>query len=483
MRKKNTKMRKGRSALPLKPATQSRLYPLFLVLLPILFTCVVFFGYSQAQLLYYKNGVQAMDRQLDTVFQILSLFHERVEEGSLTFTEAQQRVKDLIAGPKRPDGTRDSSAVRLTMGEGENLFAFNSQGTLTVHAEWEGQNLNNTPTPEGRYLIREVLNEGKHHLSYQWQPPDGASPESRISVVRYFPQWDWYVGIVTSEERFYQQFSSFKTLLVLLVAGSYLITAVLIYLTQRQEKLLLSSKRRGEQLAEANQSILKSLAVALEERDSYTSGHSQRVAYYMRVIGKQMGMDEAMLDTVYTGGLLHDIGKIGIEDSILLKPGRLTDEEYEIIKAHPVRGEALLRKLFAQAGTQDSQQIETILVITRHHHERFDGKGYPDGLKGEDIPLVVRISAVADAFDAMTSSRAYRKGLSFSKACDEIIRNTGTQFCPQVVDAFFQSVTEETFFHAHHISRANQLLLDRFDEAREIALAQPPFNREPGIPQ
>lgn len=474
-------MRKGRRALPLKFATQTRLHPWFLMLLPILFTCVVYLGYSQARLQYYTNGVQAMDRQLDTVFQILSLVNARVEEGSLTITEAEERMKEFFAGPKRPDGTRDSSAARLTMGEGVSLFAFNSQGILTIHADWEGQNLNTLPTPEGHHLIREVLNEGKHHLSFQWQPPDGASPESRISVVRYFPQWDWYVGIVTSEERFYQQFSIFKAMLIMLVAGNYLITAILIYLTQRQEKLLLNSKRRGEQLAEANQSILKSLAVALEERDAYTSGHSQRVAYYMRVIGKQMGMDEAMLDTVYTGGLLHDIGKMGIEDSILLKPGRLTDEEYEIIKAHPVRGEALLRKLFVQAGTQDSEQIETILVITRHHHERFDGKGYPDGLKGHDIPLVARISAVADAFDAMTSSRAYRKGLSFSKACDEIIRNTGTQFCPQVVDAFFQSVTEETFYHAHHISRANQLLLDRFDD-REIALAQPSYHRKSGIP-
>jgi HD-GYP domain-containing protein (c-di-GMP phosphodiesterase class II) len=239
---------------------------------------------------------------------------------------------------------------------------------------------------------------------------------------------------------------------------SYLIAAILFTLTYRKEKALLSSTLRGEQLAEVNQSILKSLAVALEERDAYTSGHSQRVAYYMCVIGKQMGLDEQTLDLMYTGGLLHDIGKIGIEDSILLKPGRLTDEEFHSIKSHPVRGEALLKKLYAQVDKKDAASIRSILAITRHHHERFDGKGYPDQLQEDNIPIIARVTAVADSFDAMTSSRAYRKGLSFSKACDEIIRNSGTQFCPRVVDAFFQSVTEETFHHAHQISRANELL-------------------------
>jgi HD-GYP domain-containing protein (c-di-GMP phosphodiesterase class II) len=101
---------------------------------------------------------------------------------------------------------------------------------------------------------------------------------------------------------------------------------------------------------------------------------------------------------------------------------------------------------------------QDLIPYIRYHHERFDGKGYPDQLQEDNIPIIARVTAVADSFDAMTSSRAYRKGLSFSKACDEIIRNSGTQFCPRVVDAFFQSVTEETFHHAHQISRANELL-------------------------
>ncbi|MED4753126.1 HD domain-containing phosphohydrolase [Brevibacillus choshinensis] len=456
MKEHNTNIRKGRRALPLKSTTKSHLYPLFLVLLPVIFTVVVVIGYSQAKLLYFQSGVHAMDRQLNTVSQILSLFNSQVKDEILSYTEAENQIRDMMVGPKQPDQTRDRSQVKLTLAQGDELFAFNSQGSLTVHSSLEGQNMYNLPGE--RYLVKQILNEGKTVSTYQWTQPGDSSSIEKIAVVRYFPQWDWYICLVSPEDEFYEQFSKVKVFLIILVAVSYLIAAILFTLTYRKEKALLNSTLRGEQLAEVNQSILKSLAVALEERDAYTSGHSQRVAYYMRVIGKQMELDERTLDLMYTGGLLHDIGKIGIEDSILLKPGRLTEEEFHSIKSHPVRGEALLRKLYAQVDKKDAASIRSILAITRHHHERFDGKGYPDQLQEDDIPIIARVTAVADSFDAMTSSRAYRKGLSFSKACDEIIRNSGTQFCPRVVDAFFKSITEETFHHAHQISRANELL-------------------------
>jgi len=449
--------------LPLQPSTKSYLYPFFLVLLPIVFTVVILVGYSQAKQQFYDAGIQSLDKQMNTIFQILALFNEQVKDGTLTHPEAVSRVKELMAGTKQPDGTRDSSGVKVTLANGETIFAFNSEGTVILHPTMEGNNLLKTLDAQGRYQLKQVLYEERSVVTYQWKNPGDTEAKTKIAVVRYFPQWDWYICIATPEDSFYKQFRQVESFLAFLVAGSYIITGILFSLTRKKEKALLSSTLRGEQLAMTNQSILKTLAVALEERDSYTSGHSQRVAFYMRVIAEKMGIEHDLLDTLYTGGLLHDIGKIGIEDNILLKPGRLTDEEYQIIRSHPVRGEALLRRLYATASKQDSQQVDAILSITRSHHERFDGKGYPDQLKGEDIPLFARIAAVADSFDAMTSSRAYRRGLSFSKACDEIERNSGTQFCPSVVEAFFQSVTEETFFHAHQISRANQLLFEKMD--------------------
>lgn len=469
--KKNTNMRKGRSALPLKlkKKMKTRLYPVFLILLPIFFSVIVFFGYQETKLVYYQNEIEAMERQLNSIFQILRLYDDRVQDRSLSLPEAENEAKTLLAGPKLPDGTRDSGAVDIIMQPGESFLVFNSQGKLIVHSHLEGQNLFHMTDSEGRMLAREVLHKGNSVISYPSQIPGSQKNEKQIAVVRYFPQWDWHVSLVTSETNFYHKLSNLQTLLIVLVLGSYFITVILFYNTQRKDKALLSSKLRGEQLVETNQSILKTLAVALEERDAYTSGHSQRVAFYMRIIGEQMNFDSVTLDTIYTGGLLHDIGKIGIEDSILLKPGRLTEEEYAIIQSHPVRGEAILKRLYAESGRHHADEIEKIMVITRHHHERFDGKGYPDRLAGEDIPIWARIAAVADSFDAMTSSRAYRKGLSFSKACDELIQHAGTQFCPTVVRAFFECVTEETFYRAHQISRANELL-DRIQEKRDISL-------------
>lgn len=453
--------------------TRSHLFSLFLVFLPILFTVVVFLGYSKAKMVYYESGIAAMERQLNTVTQLMDMFKDHIEQGTLSFTEAEKQIRRLLVGTDQTNGASSSSVHKLTLALGDEIFAFNSQGTLVIHRTMEGQNVLTMEHFQGNPFAKKVLYDGEQFVSYSWSEPGASQATPKIAAVRYYPQWDWYVTLVADESTFYEQFSQVKSFLIMLVSVSYLITAILFYRTYRKEKALVSSRLRSIQLTEVNQSILKTLAVALEERDAYTSGHSQRVAYYMRVIGKRMGFDEQSLESMYTGGLLHDIGKIGIEDSILLKPGRLTEEEIEVIKSHPVRGEALLRKLYAHSPSKDSNSVQHILMITRHHHERYDGTGYPDQLKEDQIPLMARVAAVADSFDAMTSSRAYRRGLSFSKACDEIIQNAGTQFCPQVVDAFFQSISEETLLHAHHISKADELLQPIVDHTAVTYTQQP----------
>ncbi len=182
-------------------------------------------------------------------------------------------------------------------------------------------------------------------------------------------------------------------------------------------------------------STLFAFVTALEVRDLYTRRHSTRVARYAHMIAEEMGCSEEELDVINFAGSLHDIGKIGIRDDILLKPGRLTDEEYEKIKEHPVIGADIISKL----GLWDRE-----MEIIRHHHERFDGKGYPDGLKGGDIPKLARIMSVADCYDAMASDRAYRKKMEKSLVLKIIRKNSGTQFDPQVVEAFLR-VSEQEF--------------------------------------
>ncbi len=178
---------------------------------------------------------------------------------------------------------------------------------------------------------------------------------------------------------------------------------------------------------------LRALVRSLEAKDPYTKLHSERVTEWAVKIAQKMDCTEEEIESLTFAGHLHDIGKIGIRDQILMKPGRLTDEEYEIIKTHPVIGAEIV-------GLLGLLQTETSII--RHHHERWDGRGYPDGLEGKDIPKLSRILAVADTYDAITSRRPYRNAKSDEFACKEIIRNSGTQFDPLVVDAFSSLIEE-----------------------------------------
>jgi putative nucleotidyltransferase with HDIG domain len=174
-------------------------------------------------------------------------------------------------------------------------------------------------------------------------------------------------------------------------------------------------------------STLYAFVETIEARDPYTKQHSSRVKNYAVLIAEAMECTQENIDILSVSGNLHDIGKIGIPDNVLLKPGKLTDEEYEIIKKHPVIGANIIGHF--NMWTEEQKVI-------KHHHERWDGNGYPDMLKGEDIPLLSRILAVADTFDALTSDRSYRHKLEDSKATQIIRENSGSQFDSNIVDAF-----------------------------------------------
>lgn len=176
---------------------------------------------------------------------------------------------------------------------------------------------------------------------------------------------------------------------------------------------------------------IRMLANAIDAKDPYTRGHSERVAYYSTVVAKELGMSEVDVENVHLSGLIHDVGKIGIEDRILRKPAALTDDEYEIMKQHPTKGAQILDavpKLKALAGPG------------LMHHENVDGSGYPDGLKGDEIPLLGRMVSVADAFDAMTTDRPYSKAMTFDAAIARLQFLSGKKFDPQCVDAITRAV-------------------------------------------
>ncbi len=194
---------------------------------------------------------------------------------------------------------------------------------------------------------------------------------------------------------------------------------------------LLKSK---EQLEKAYLESIETLRYTVEAKDNYTRGHSDRVSQYSVLIGLNLGLSPFDLKTLRIGGLFHDIGKIGISDSILLKNGKLTEEEYNEIKKHPIIGKNIL---------SNAEIFKDIIPIVLYHHERYDGKGYPYGLADKDIPLLARIVSVADAFDAMTSKRSYRNELSLDFVKEEIKSKIGTQFDPIVATTFLDILNNE----------------------------------------
>ena len=207
------------------------------------------------------------------------------------------------------------------------------------------------------------------------------------------------------------------------------------------KKINVELKDTYEKLEQAYLESIETLRYTVEAKDTYTRGHSDRVSEFSVLIGKKLGLPDNQLRTLQIGGLFHDIGKIGVPDVIIQKEGKLTDDEYSEIKNHPSIGVHIL---------SNATIFKDIIPIVKHHHERYDGKGYPSMLKGEEIPYLARIAAIADSFDAMTSKRSYRDSLPLDIVKDEFRKNRGTQFDPDLDDLFLD------------------ILENHFDEIKEI---------------
>ena len=189
-----------------------------------------------------------------------------------------------------------------------------------------------------------------------------------------------------------------------------------------------------ERLSRISLQLVHTLAGAIDAKDTYTNGHSMRVAAYAMEIAKRSGYSQEHQQSIYMIGLLHDVGKIGIPDTIIGKPDRLSDDEYRIVRTHPVQGDKILRNI---------PEFPELAIGARWHHERYDGKGYPDGIAGSEIPEEARIIAVADAYDAMTSRRSYRDVLPQNIVRAEIERGKGTQFDPRFADIMIAMIDDD----------------------------------------
>ena len=229
--------------------------------------------------------------------------------------------------------------------------------------------------------------------------------------------------------------------LVLCFMGCYKATKLYDELNRKSEESL-------KRVQETSLQTIAMIANTVDAKDTYTEGHSRRVAAYSYAIAKKLGMSDQEADDIRTIGLLHDIGKIGIPDSVLHKPGKLTDDEYHIMKMHPTIGAHILK---------DVKIVDGLEVGAHYHHERYDGKGYPDGLAGKQIPYIARIICVADCFDAMHSNRIYRSRFSMEYILDELKNNEGTQFDPEIAEAMISLIKNNELIGIEGCSNTTKL--------------------------
>lgn len=275
---------------------------------------------------------------------------------------------------------------------------------------------------------------------------------------------EWYVTMIISNTKLYHEIRGILVqniiicvIVFALITGFCTVAFHKIGMHMRREE---ESRRNVEQM---NVTIMRTLARTIDAKDRYTNGHSQRVAKYAVELAKRMGKSEEECKNIYYAALLHDVGKIHIPDAIINKPSRLTDEEFSYIKLHPVTGYFILR---------DIRENALIAQGAKWHHERYDGKGYPTGLEGKNIPEVARIIGVADAYDAMTSDRIYRQVMPQDKVRAELERGKGTQFDPEIADIMLQMMDEDKEYKLRQKSDFTKKIMVVDDEQMNLDLVE-----------
>lgn len=282
---------------------------------------------------------------------------------------------------------------------------------------------------------------------------------------------DWYVVMIVSNTKLYESIRRIMVRNAVVCIGVFGLILYFCTLAFKRIRIHMRNEEESRKNVEkTNETILRTLARAIDAKDRYTNGHSQRVAKYAAEIAKRMGKDQDYQEKIYRAGLLHDIGKIHIPDAIINKPARLTEEEFAYIKLHPVSGFYILR---------DIQGNDMIAQGAKWHHERYDGNGYPNGLVGEDIPEVARIIGVADAYDAMTSNRSYRQVMPQEKVREEIEKGRGLQFDPGVADVMLRMMDEDKDYEMRHQSGPQLNILAVDDEQESLEQIENALKDEP----
>jgi putative nucleotidyltransferase with HDIG domain len=360
--------------------------------------------------LLFEYDLEHYSQEIKTIYNV-----------SLSFTNlhTEDELMKLIVKKAKNIFKADVSSIML-LNENNELYIYYSEGlkpeVIKNTKQKLGQGIAGIVALTGQSLIINDINTYYTDMDYE--------KEFRSSIVVPLKVKDNKVIGVLSISKYSQYPFSESDMLTLYNL------ATIAAATIEKAKLYSEVQNYAQKLEETYLSTIESLAKAFEAKDRYNKGHMERVLEYGLAIASELDPNLLNDDVLKLSLLFHDIGKIEVPDYILNKPAKLTPEEYEIIKRHPVAGEEILKPV---------KFLQEVAKVIRQHQERWDGKGYPDALKGEEIHLYARIVAVADAFDAMTSDRSYRKAMKVEYAVEEILRNSGTQFDPKVVEAFYRA--------------------------------------------
>ena len=325
---------------------------------------------------------------------------------------------------------------------------------MIVHP-YEAYAYNDTPVhimdvPDSPYaeVVENILSDS--HETVYLKDYDGVT---RGIVIARMTNTGWHVGIATDRNELLRSVSGLiRGFLIAAIVAVIIGILISAFLARILNKLTAQLRKQDsiERAKITNMNVTRSLASTIDAKDRYTSGHSHRVAGYAAELARRMGKTDEEQQTVYYAGVLHDIGKISVPEEVINKPGKLTAEEFEQIKIHTVSGYHIL------SGVHEDERVRD---GAKYHHERYDGKGYPDGLCGKDIPEIARVIAVADAYDAMTSDRSYRKALPQSAVREEILKGKGTQFDPLIADLMIGIIDEDREYGLRQKETATQNVL------------------------
>ena len=338
-----------------------------------------------------------------------------------------------------------------------NTFLVDKSGLIISHCDQRENGKNYLSDGQMSSIIQTVFSAPTSYFSRELYGNDCQILSKQITD-------DWYLVMVLDKKLFFHDVHKSLTNNILLFSVlSSLIIFFYIYTFKMLKKSMETERNSNKKIEQTNSNLIRALVRTIDAKDRYTNGHSIRVADYAVRIAKQLGKSKEEQQIIYYSGLLHDVGKIRVPEDIINKPGKLTPEEFEHIKLHPVTGYQIIKDIYDD---------KMLALGVKYHHERYDGKGYPNGLSGENIPEIARIIGVADTYDAMASNRSYRKALPQEKVREEIVNGKGTQFDPQIADIMLQMIDEDTEYKLKEDDSLQKTILFVDDDLMNIRISE-----------